>query len=114
LRQKWTLKKDRKAYIPPSQRSKVRFSNLYPLIKWAKKNLDQWENVPKEIQEDLAYLQENRSWILDFWQIEEQLSTISRVLKTEGYSLENDRQIRKIMNGNKSREGLIFSQNVDS
>ena len=34
LRKKWNLSLGKCAYMPPSQRSKVRFANIFPLIEW--------------------------------------------------------------------------------
>ncbi len=62
LRQRWVLSKN-SSFIPPSVRGKMRFANLFPLIEWAKKHLDNPENIPCEIKADLAFLNENKDWV---------------------------------------------------
>lgn len=109
LRKKWSLHSANKSYLPPSQRNKVRFANLFPLVKWAKKQLAQWDTLPEEIQEAFSFLCLHKEWVLDFWSIQEQLVKISLILKIEGYSLANRQRIEAILGGGQSKEHEIFS-----
>lgn len=111
LRRKWPLKTDRKAYLPPSQRNKVRFANLFPLVKWAKQISDNWPNLSADLQRELKFIKENQAWILNFWQIQEQVVQISRLLKTEGYSQTQHGVVLSLLK-NSSEEGLIFEKTV--
>jgi hypothetical protein len=62
LRKKWSLNSSRREYLPPAQRSKVRFANLFPLVNYAQKHLQDWPKIPGEVQTELAFLQTHRSW----------------------------------------------------
>ncbi len=109
LRKKWSMKKDRKAYLPPNQRSKVRFANLFPLVEWAKKQLGQWDALPQELREDFSFLDRHKEWVLAFWSIQEKLVETSLILKLEGYSLANEARIKSIVGAGQTAEEQAFS-----
>jgi len=69
LRRKWSLTRAKKSYLPPNQRSKVRFANLFPLVKWAKKQIDKWETLPEDVQIAFHFLSNHKDWVLSFWEI---------------------------------------------
>lgn len=112
LRKKWSLKKDRKLYLPPNQRNKVRFANLFPLIEWAKKQLEQWQNLPEEIQKEFIFLKQNEKWVVNFWSIQQKLVEISLILKIEGYSLSNELRIKTILGTANTEEETKFCSTV--
>jgi hypothetical protein len=112
LRQKWYLKKDRQSWIPPNQRNKVRFANLFPLVKWAKKQLDNWQMLSEELQLELSFLKENEKWVINFWSIQEKLIKISLLLKIQGYSKANDLEVRAILDTSETEEEFVFSTTV--
>lgn len=112
LRKKWSLNSSRRDYLPPAQRSKVRFANLFPLVSYAQKHLQNWAQIPSEVQTELAFLQTHHVWIENFWQIQNKWAQISLILKTEGYSLENQERIKTILGEAFSSEAQIFTQTV--
>jgi len=67
LRKKWIMSKYA-AYTPPNQKSKVRFANVFPLVEWAYKILKlPVETLPLEVSENLTWLYNQKSWLLEFW-----------------------------------------------
>lgn len=112
LRQKWALKKGVKAYLPPSMRNKVRFANLFPLVKWAKKQLDNWHLLSEELQLAFSFLKENEQWVVNFWTIQEKLIKISLLLKVEGYSKANNLKVKAILGTSQTEEEKVFSTSV--
>jgi len=112
LRQKWYLNKDRQSCLPPNQRSKVRFANLFPLVKWAKKQLDNWQLLSEELKLEFSFLKENEKWVINFWSIQEKLIKISLLLKIQGYSKTNDLEIKAILDTSETEEEIIFSTTV--
>lgn len=112
LRKKWALNASKKPYLPPNQRNKVRFANLFPLVQWAKVQLEAWETLPSDVQAAFDFLDKHKQWVLDFWKIQEQVVAISLILKIEGYSRENELMIKKILGTAKREQDKIFSQEV--
>ena len=112
LRQKWALKKGVKEYLPPSMRNKVRFANLFPLVKWAKKQLDNWQLLSEELQSEFIFLKENEKWVINFWTIQEKLIQISLLLKVQGYSKANDLKVKTILGTSQTEEDHVFSTSV--
>jgi hypothetical protein len=89
LRKKWILCKDKKTYIPPAQRTKARFANLFPLIEWAYKQLTNWQTLPVELREAFDFLQQHQDWISHFFAIQQRVKSISKLLKNRGYNTRN-------------------------
>lgn len=112
LRKKWSLSKGKKAYLPPNERNKVRFANLFPLVAWAKNQVFSWETLPEEVRESFSFLKEHRDWVINFWKIQEKLVSISLILKIEGYSLSNASRIQGILGTSLAAEELLFSELV--
>lgn len=113
LRKKWCLMKYKKAYLPPYQRTKARFSNLFPLIKWAKKMLDSFEELTEDLKKELKFLSDNSDWINTFWRIQQKISDISSILKKENYTVNNDIKIREILDIAETPEEKLFLSAVD-
>jgi len=89
LRKKWIMSKY-VAYAPPSQKSKVRFANIFPLVEWACKMIQlPQEKVPLELKENLDWLPNHKEWLLEFWQIREVSRELCQMWKTEGFTKEN-------------------------
>ncbi len=58
VRQRWVLSKYVK-FMPPSQRNKLRFANIFGIVLWAKKHLANWDKLPEEVKIGLSFLQDN-------------------------------------------------------
>lgn len=114
LRQKWYLNKGKQSYLPPNQRNKVRFANLFPLVKWAKKQLDNWQLLSEELKLEFCFLKENEKWVINFWNIQEKLIKISLLLKIQGYNKANDLEIKTILGTSETEEEIIFSTTVSN
>jgi hypothetical protein len=72
-------------FAPPQQRSKARYMNLDSLVSWGRKILDQYANLPKEVQEKV-------SWILSLkkeinkWHEWVQIGQVTRdIVRKEGF-----------------------------
>jgi hypothetical protein len=105
LRKRWFLSKEKSTYLPPTQRGKVRFANIFPVVNWADKMLKNWDNLPTKIQEELVFLETQRELILGLILIEKVLSKICGMLKNKAYSLANKEAIEAILSD--SSEGIL-------
>lgn len=94
LRRKWNLSKHA-AYMPPVQRSKARFANLFPVIEWAYRCLCCWEDLPLEVQDSCVFLQENKAWVKEFYGIQQRTAYLSKLLKNKGISHKNYQKVKK-------------------
>jgi hypothetical protein len=116
LRKKWVLCKDKKAYLPPAQRTKARFANLFPLVEWANKMVQQWHTIPAELQEALDFIHTNRVWIQTFVEIQQSVIATSKILKNRGYNARMHRIIvglmQRTLKSKTSTEQQAFSAQV--
>lgn len=85
LRKKWNLSKQNSGYMPPSMRGKLRFANIFPCVTWANKMIDQMNDLPEGVQQELLFLKENTPFITTLLQIESIFKTVCERLKTKGY-----------------------------
>jgi hypothetical protein len=67
---------------------------------------------PWSITPASAVRQKYRSWIENFWQLQNKWAQISLILKTEGYSLENQERVKGILGKTAGGEAQIFTQTV--
>jgi hypothetical protein len=93
LRKLWFLSKEKSIYLPPSQRGKVRFANIFSLVKWADNLLNCWITLPQTIQTALAFLQVHKALIGELIRIEKTVSTTCTILKNKGFSRANKARI---------------------
>jgi hypothetical protein len=93
LRKKWNLSQKKCAYMPPSQRGKVRFANIYPIIEWSDKALEKIasssETIPPDVLAETKFLGENRGMICELLALHHAIHMISKLLKNKGFSDEN-------------------------
>jgi hypothetical protein len=116
IRQRWALSKQAK-FMPPSVRNKLRFANVFGLILWAKKQLDSWDNLPIEVQNEFSFLQENRVFLEEFYAIQNQSLALQKLLKTQGYSEENHKKVIELLDKNEQKEyakQAIFRQKTEA
>lgn len=85
LRQKWNLSKDNSTYMPPSMRGKMRFANIFPCVNWARKMLEDWENLPQTVQEQVTFLKDKNEFITGLIQVEKIFKITCKDLKTKGF-----------------------------
>lgn len=100
-------------FIPPAVRNKLRFANVFGIILWAKNLLDTWTILPEEVQKELSFLQENKAFLEEFYQIQSQSLALQKLLKMQGYSAENHKKVIEILTKNKQKsyaKHAIFKQ----
>jgi hypothetical protein len=85
LRQSWNLSKINSRYMPPSMRGKLRFANIFPCVEWAEKSLENWANLSVEVQESLAFLKANSTFIKSLIEVSFIFKTVCKTLKEEGF-----------------------------
>ncbi|MFK7950095.1 MAG: hypothetical protein AB8G11_21065 [Saprospiraceae bacterium] len=93
LRQKWNLSKINSQYMPPSMRGKLRFANIFPSVNWAKKILQNWEDLPSNVQEELLFLRENEAFIIGLMQVEKIFKTVCEKLKNHGFGQSQKKEL---------------------
>jgi len=87
LRRDWNLSKSNSQYMPPAMRAKMRFANIFPCVKWAKKMLAQWNNLSKEVQQKLFFLKDHQPFIESLIQVEIIFKTLCDKLKNKGFGI---------------------------
>jgi hypothetical protein len=101
LRKKWNLSQKKCAYMPPSQRGKVRFANIYPIIEWSDKALKKIasspETIPLDVLLETKFLAENRDMIYELLALHQAIHLISKLLKNKGFSDENANEVIQIL-----------------
>ena len=97
LRQKWNLSKTNSQYMPPSMRGKLRFANIFPSVNWAKKMLQNWEDLPLRIQQEVQFLKEKKAFITGLIQIEKLFKTVCKRLKNQGFEPSEKKELIDIL-----------------
>lgn len=101
LRKKWNLSQKKCAYMPPGQRGKVRFANIFPIIEWSdkamKKIASSPETIPSDVLLETEFLRENKVIISELLAVHYAIHTISKLLKNTGFSEENAAEVVQIL-----------------
>lgn len=111
LRKKWFLSKN-VIYIPPVQRTKARFQNIFPTIEWAKNILVQWESIPEDVKTELNFVKEQESLVKELFEQINILNCISKILKTKGLNKNNKEQIELIMDFLTDERALLIKKEI--
>ena len=93
LRQKWNLSKDNSHYLPPSMSGKMRFANIFPCVNWSKKMLQNWEDLPIDVQEQILFLKQKSAFIEGLSQVEKIFKTTCEHLKNRGFGKAQHRKL---------------------
>jgi hypothetical protein len=99
VRQRYILSK-RSKYMPPKQRNKLRFANIFSLVLWAKDKLDVWDTLPVEVQKDLDFLQKDKGFLIEFYAIQSQSLALQKLLKVSGYCAKTHKTVIELLNQN--------------
>lgn len=91
------MSKDKSNYLPPTQRGKVRFANIFSVVNWASKILKNWDNIPVSVREELLFLDASSELISSLISVEKSLAMIGALLKNKTYSLANKKEIEAIL-----------------
>jgi hypothetical protein len=97
LRRKWNLSKEKSCYMPPCQRGKMRFANIFPTIRWAKSMLPLLDKCPKNVAEELAFLLPNTQLINTLFDLQQVLEQLSILFKKHGFSEANKQKAEAIL-----------------
>lgn len=93
IRQKWSMSKSNSVYMPPCQRGKVRFANIFPVIEWAYLLLPKHAQLPANIQAELAFVWANEALIHELYEVHRTIGEICKLLKTSGFSAQHKTQV---------------------
>lgn len=114
LRRKWIMSKYA-VYVPPNQKSKVRFANVYPIVEWSYKILEiPRENLPAEVSEDLTWLYNHKEWIQDFWEIQVVGKKLMAMWKNEGFTQKNRIEAELLLGKCQSVNAKKFALEIES
>ena len=87
--------------MPPKQRQKGRFLNLFPLSDWGYKMLrllqDNDSGLTQEQREKLAWLTHYQDFIIELHRNTSTINRLSKLLKTQGLGLETHQECQKIL-----------------
>lgn len=92
-RREWNLSKNKSKYIPPTMRGKMRFANIFPCVNWAKRCLQDWNNLDKELQENLSFLKEKNDFIQSLIAVEFVFKIVCEKLKNNGFGAVQKQEI---------------------
>lgn len=75
------------AYLmPPKQRSMARFMNLYPIVDWAKKMLQNYPRMTRDEKYYYSFVPRNASLVEELDEVLTAYTDIMRICKQEGFS----------------------------
>jgi hypothetical protein len=83
LRQQWATSQYAK-WIPPKQRGKSRFLNVFLVVKWAQKILQKEAELPAVVRQKTQWLFENRGFVEQFIALEKMVGGMLTTLKQNG------------------------------
>lgn len=104
LRQKWYLS-NKASYLPPKQRIKLRFANIFPLVDWAEKMLLQWHFLPLDVQNACNWLPQNKAFIEELILLKNNCVAILCLLKTQGFNKAAQQRILASLSANTNVKG---------
>ena len=111
-RREWNLSKNKSKYIPPTMRGKMRFANIFPCVNWAKRCLQDWTNLDKELQENLSFLKEKNDFIQSLIEVEIVFKTVCEKLKNQGFGAVQKQEILSALAELKAgKRAGVFIQN---
>lgn len=96
LRAKWICS-EYNLYIPPALRSKARFHQLFTVHKWARFILKNWEQIPKEAQLALHFVQAHAFLIYLLESLTELTETFSRLFKGQGIQAHSQKEWKQYL-----------------
>ena len=111
LRARWAMSRQKVAFMPPAHRTKARFANVFPLVRWAIDVLNRPQDssllIPQEVKDELVFLDQYRIFIEELSWIDQISSSVAKILKTQGYNTKSHSLIQQ----NMSQVGLLDSPN---
>jgi hypothetical protein len=116
LRKRWFLSKEKAIYLPPTQRGKVRFANIFPVVDWSVNLLKTWDTLPKNIQKELDWLIALKDLVNQMSSLEKLIGQLYDLLKNQGFNRfikqEIDVLLWNIAIDCPSKNNLIFVKKV--
>ena len=95
--------------MPPKLRTKSRYLNIFEISKWLYKTLKYYEmNKENEICQKIEWLNDYKDFILELYKSTEDIKSIEKILKVNGFSKETKKECYNILNKNKSGFGEIL------
>jgi hypothetical protein len=82
-RAKWILSINA-CYVPPKLRQKGRFHQSFAVYKWCVSILNNWNNLPANVQSELQYVQLHKDLIVELEQLHTVVEAISSIFKYNG------------------------------
>jgi hypothetical protein len=111
LRARWAMSRQKVVFMPPAHRTKARFANVFPLVRWAIDVLNRPQDsslpIPQEVKDELVFLDQYRIFIEELSWIDHISSSVAKILKTHGYNTKSHSLIQQ----NMSQVGLLDSPN---
>jgi len=99
--------------MPPKMRTKSRYLNIFEMSKWLYKTLKYCEiNKKNKIRERFKWLYDYKDFIIELYQSIEDIKSIEKALKTNGFSKETKKSCKDILNRNKSSLGEILKKEL--
>ncbi|MCF0168389.1 MAG: hypothetical protein HUJ93_07105, partial [Bacteroidales bacterium] len=86
------------AYLMPAkQRSMVRFMNLYPIVDWAKKILDNYHRMTADERYFYSFVTRNASLVEELDEVMTTYADMMKICKKEGFSVANVARCKKLL-----------------
>lgn len=99
--------------MPPKPRTKSRYLNIFEISKWLYKTLKYYEiNKENEISQKIEWLNDYKYFILELYKSTEDIKSIEKILKVNGFSKETKKECYDILNKNKSGFGEILKDEL--
>ena len=115
-RKSWFLSKDKSQFMPPSMRGKLRFANIFPCVDWAKKQLENWENLEnsaESVTKNLEFLKEHQAFIEELVAVTKIFKSVGETLKNKGFGkAQKELILQELPSESRFKNVLIFAQNI--
>ena len=111
LRSKWYMSK-KVVYMPPVQRTKSRFQNIFPTIEWAMNIVKAWEKIPVEARAELMFVKDNEALVMEMSEQITVINSLLKILKVKGFTAKSKKQITSLINTLKTPRGKCIRQEI--
>jgi hypothetical protein len=99
--------------MPPKLRTKSRYLNIFEISKWLYKTLKYYERSKEnEICQKIEWLNDYKDFIIELYKSTEDIKSIEKILKVNGFSKETKKECYYILNKNKSSFGEILKNEL--
>lgn len=112
LRKKYVSVGEWKDHLPPKQRTKARFMNIFPMVKWQQKKEEEFDCLPPAVQTEIENLRQYKALYQELMPLRESYEQLSSLLKKEGFNSETYVKTQPILEKLHTPRQKAFAQHI--